>query len=155
MLQRPPRSTRTDKLFPYTTLFRSVHVDGKDVAVRTGNLVYALFPHDTSRATDPQSHIHAVIANLTRLPERFRNPDQVDQKTGEVTSDDGWRAWHNGAMYRASAVLSSMANAILREKLEGLGYKTEVTGKHGAFEVLGPHGDRKNAVKAKSVSVRK
>ena len=121
-----------------------VHVDGKDVAVRTGNLVYALFPHDTSRATDPQSHIHAVIANLTRLPAQFRNPDQVDQKTGKVTSDDGWRAWHNGAMYRASAVLSSMANAILREKLEGLGYKTEVTGKHGAFEVLGPNGERIN-----------
>ena len=121
-----------------------VHVDGKDVAVRTGNLVYALFPHDTSRATDPQSHIHAVIANLTRLPAQFRNPDQVDQKTGEVTSDDGWRAWHNGAMYRASAVLSSVANAILREKLEGLGYKTEVTGKHGAFEVLGPNGERIN-----------
>lgn len=121
-----------------------VHVEGKDIAVRTGNLVYALFPHDTSRATDPQSHIHAVIANLTRLPERFRNPDQVDQKTGEVTSDDGWRAWHNGAMYRASAVLSSMANAILREKLEGLGYKTEVTGKHGAFDVLGPNGERIN-----------
>src|SRR3546814_2658442 len=38
-----------------------VHVDGKDVAVRTGNLVYALFPHDTSRATAPQSHIHAVL----------------------------------------------------------------------------------------------
>ncbi len=121
-----------------------VHVDGKDVAVRTGNLVYALFPHDTSRATDPQSHIHAVIANLTRLPAQYRNPDQVDQKTGEVKSDDGWRAWHNGTMYRASAVLSSMANAILREKLEGLGYKTEVTGKHGAFEVLGPNGERIN-----------
>src|SRR3546814_7885586 len=25
MLRRPPRSTRTDTLFPYTTLFRSVH----------------------------------------------------------------------------------------------------------------------------------
>lgn len=121
-----------------------VYIGGKDVAVRTGNLVYALFPHDTSRATDPQSHIHAVIANLTRLPEQFRNPDRVDPKTGEITSDDGWRAWHNGAMYKASAVLSSMANAILREKLEGLGYKTEITGKHGAFEVLGPNGERIN-----------
>ena len=39
--------------------------------VRTGNLVYALFPHDTSRAGDPQSHIHAVIANMTRLPEQY------------------------------------------------------------------------------------
>src|SRR3546814_12680341 len=27
MIRRPPRSTRTDTLFPYTTLFRSVHVD--------------------------------------------------------------------------------------------------------------------------------
>src|SRR3546814_19402853 len=26
MLRRPPRSTRTDTLFPYTTLFRSKHV---------------------------------------------------------------------------------------------------------------------------------
>src|SRR3546814_4530315 len=25
MIRRPPRSTRTDPLFPYTTLFRSVH----------------------------------------------------------------------------------------------------------------------------------
>src|SRR3546814_20702029 len=25
MLRRPPRSTRTDTLFPYTTLFRSIH----------------------------------------------------------------------------------------------------------------------------------
>src|SRR3546814_6139293 len=28
MIRRPPRSTRTDTLFPYTTLFRSVDVDG-------------------------------------------------------------------------------------------------------------------------------
>src|SRR3546814_3061628 len=26
MILRPPRSTRTDTLFPYTTLFRSLHV---------------------------------------------------------------------------------------------------------------------------------
>src|SRR3546814_17334955 len=26
MVRRPPRSTRTDTLFPYTTLFRSKHV---------------------------------------------------------------------------------------------------------------------------------
>src|SRR3546814_19652741 len=28
MIRRPPRSTRTDTLFPYTTLFRSTVVDG-------------------------------------------------------------------------------------------------------------------------------
>src|SRR3546814_14696316 len=27
MIRRPPRSTRTDTLFPYTTLFRSLHHD--------------------------------------------------------------------------------------------------------------------------------
>src|SRR3546814_3344196 len=27
MIRRPPRSTRTDTLFPYTTLFRSVRAD--------------------------------------------------------------------------------------------------------------------------------
>src|SRR3546814_14582808 len=27
MIRRPPRSTRTDTLFPYTTLFRSVEAD--------------------------------------------------------------------------------------------------------------------------------
>src|SRR3546814_9792797 len=33
MIRRPPRSTRTDTLFPYTTLFRSLHK-----AVRCANL---------------------------------------------------------------------------------------------------------------------
>src|SRR3546814_5460839 len=28
MIRRPPRSTRTDTLFPYTTLFRSVYQNG-------------------------------------------------------------------------------------------------------------------------------
>src|SRR3546814_7401092 len=31
MIRRPPRSTRTDTLFPYTTLFRST-INGTDVA---------------------------------------------------------------------------------------------------------------------------
>src|SRR3546814_15533068 len=30
MLRRPPRSTRTDTLFPYTTLFRSEDAEGGD-----------------------------------------------------------------------------------------------------------------------------
>src|SRR3546814_973373 len=33
MIRRPPRSTRTDTLFPYTTLFRSPSLDG-DCMVR-------------------------------------------------------------------------------------------------------------------------
>src|SRR3546814_1335952 len=33
MIRRPPRSTRTDTLFPYTTLFRSSRDDRTEVAV--------------------------------------------------------------------------------------------------------------------------
>src|SRR3546814_7837790 len=42
MIRRPPRSTRTDTLFPYTTLFRS-HLVGKIIPNR----------RDISRATIP------------------------------------------------------------------------------------------------------
>src|SRR3546814_3198175 len=33
MIRRPPRSTRTDTLFPYTTLFRSDSIDGRSVVI--------------------------------------------------------------------------------------------------------------------------
>src|SRR3546814_13827985 len=32
MIRRPPRSTRTDTLFPYTTLFRSLAEGGQDLS---------------------------------------------------------------------------------------------------------------------------
>src|SRR3546814_13357866 len=43
MIRRPPRSTRTDTLFPYTTLFRSAHVTVRQAqkntdAVKQGRL---------------------------------------------------------------------------------------------------------------------
>src|SRR3546814_4195093 len=34
MIRRPPRSTRTDTLFPYTTLFRSIDADRGGEAAR-------------------------------------------------------------------------------------------------------------------------
>src|SRR3546814_20127689 len=34
MIRRPPRSTRTDTLFPYTTLFRSIHKVGRQMRQR-------------------------------------------------------------------------------------------------------------------------
>src|SRR3546814_14276599 len=37
MIRRPPRSTRTDTLFPYTTLFRSHRMMEADWIVRIGN----------------------------------------------------------------------------------------------------------------------
>src|SRR3546814_5311235 len=38
MIRRPPRSTRTDTLFPYTTLFRSLG-DAPEIAARGGRPV--------------------------------------------------------------------------------------------------------------------
>src|SRR3546814_7273035 len=40
MIRRPPRYTRTDTLFPYTTLFRSIQA-GRDLAI--AGLVYLAF----------------------------------------------------------------------------------------------------------------
>src|SRR3546814_18934645 len=49
MIRRPPRSTRTDPLFPYTTLFRSCvgRVRGGDRVARAGEVV-----RDARRAED-------------------------------------------------------------------------------------------------------
>src|SRR3546814_19914471 len=35
MIRRPPRSTRTDTLFPYTTLFRSEHSSVEGLEIRS------------------------------------------------------------------------------------------------------------------------
>src|SRR3546814_3458474 len=40
MILRPPRSTRTDTLFPYTTLFRSDRVDALSMIVHRSNARY-------------------------------------------------------------------------------------------------------------------
>src|SRR3546814_1460288 len=37
MIRRPPRSTRTDTLFPYTTLFRSLNGKLPDTFLKTAN----------------------------------------------------------------------------------------------------------------------
>src|SRR3546814_20227776 len=41
MIRRPPRSTRTDTLFPYTTLFRSFHVADRDAELLTHDRIRA------------------------------------------------------------------------------------------------------------------
>src|SRR3546814_3003222 len=41
MIRRPPRSTRTDTLFPYTTLFRSGYQSGKSAGFHAATHVIA------------------------------------------------------------------------------------------------------------------
>src|SRR3546814_4697342 len=50
MIRRPPRSTRTDTLFPYTTLFRSDGVAGDAQALSLGG-------HAESQATNGDSTV--------------------------------------------------------------------------------------------------
>src|SRR3546814_3672253 len=49
MIRRPPRSTRTDTLFPYTTLFRSRMKRRMSAAERTGVISMAGFMSDFFR----------------------------------------------------------------------------------------------------------
>src|SRR3546814_18218112 len=42
MIRRPPRSTLTDTLFPYTTLFRSLGYHSVSARLRTGNAANGL-----------------------------------------------------------------------------------------------------------------
>src|SRR3546814_2855885 len=56
MIRRPPRSTRTDTLFPYTTLFRSPHHRaGPGLSVGQRRDAYADVPSDRG-AGDRQGH---------------------------------------------------------------------------------------------------
>src|SRR3546814_13679786 len=45
MIRRPPRSTRTDTLFPYTTLFRSGDVFGNGMLLSKSIRLVAAFDH--------------------------------------------------------------------------------------------------------------
>src|SRR3546814_9055249 len=49
MIRRPPRSTRTDTLFPYTTLFRSSAAPGVTVFESAGAAIRAM-DHDQGSA---------------------------------------------------------------------------------------------------------
>src|SRR3546814_16586866 len=57
MIRRPPRSTRTDTLFPYTTLFRSL-----DVANR--------LPEGSIHGHETSIHWHGILlpANMDGMP---------------------------------------------------------------------------------------
>ncbi len=87
--------------------------------VRTGNLLYAMFQHDTSRKLDPQSHIHVVVAAMSQ------------------DKDGKWKALFNPELWKNNSVIGSAYHAYLRQGLEKAGYQTEITGKHGQFEIRG------------------
>src|SRR3546814_18930009 len=78
MIRRPPRSTRTDTLFPYTTLFRSADLD------RRGVRGLGAVPADHARQYD--------VAKPARYPrpDRGRTADGPAAGDDRRRDDDGW-----------------------------------------------------------------
>src|SRR3546814_14866661 len=75
MMRRPPRSTRTDTLFPYTTLFRSrarerrvEHIDiGHHLACRPHRVGGVVMPIDAKRIEeDARPRLHQEFDDLAR-----------------------------------------------------------------------------------------
>src|SRR3546814_15510664 len=91
MLRRPPRSTRTDTLFPYTTLFRSgqgrfhcaVHwaVCGHAPGSRDGKRVRVFFAPPVQRARPRAAAVAVTAAATARLL-----PGGADRKSTRLNS---------------------------------------------------------------------
>src|SRR3546814_15114431 len=63
MIRRPPRSTRTDTLFPYTTLFRSSFFVAIEVALIVRRRLRQLCrrPHRHSRSEEHTSELQSLM----------------------------------------------------------------------------------------------
>src|SRR3546814_4676028 len=98
MIPRPPRSNRTDTLFPYTTLFRSVSICRKQVAPmtdeadkprrgRTGKRMMYLNPLPSSEPTQDGSDRTAVVAEFAKRVQRRMIMKSWNQRSEEHTSE--------------------------------------------------------------------
>src|SRR3546814_12592987 len=84
MIRRPPRSTRTDTLFPYTTLFRS---DRYRPALVSDHLSWSgvgeVFVHDLLPAPLTGEALARFAANIEIVQEALR---QTDRKSTRLNS---------------------------------------------------------------------
>src|SRR3546814_3851409 len=85
MIRRPPRSTRTDTLFPYTTLFRSLgHLLARQVGDRIGRRDLHLLVDrggvDVERAAEDEGEAKDVV-DLVRIirPPRRRSEEHTSE----------------------------------------------------------------------------
>src|SRR3546814_6019125 len=78
MIRRPPRSTRTDTLFPYTTLFRSAGLSGglynqyqRMAKLQSTNTQYRqtldTLQHDSSALKDAQEKLQYALKDLKQM----------------------------------------------------------------------------------------
>src|SRR3546814_7323284 len=84
MIRRPPRSTRTDTLFPYTTLFRSGSDTGWQWQRRRWPMPDAIAPR---RREYRAAAAPAATAVTTELPAAASAPpDRSEEHTSELQS---------------------------------------------------------------------
>src|SRR3546814_13325678 len=87
MIRRPPRSTRTDTLFPYTPLFRSgrSHADGANMLAAAlgprGTVIWRAFVYS---ADDDSDRAQQAYAEFVPLDGRFADTVIVQVKHGPV-----------------------------------------------------------------------
>lgn len=101
-----------------------VMTDGVSETKLTGNLVVALFNHDTSRDLDPQLHTHAVVANVT----------QHDGKWQTLSSDTVGKTGFIENVYAIQVAGGQIYRHTLQQDVEAMGYKTKTVGPHGMWE---------------------
>ncbi len=85
----------------------------------TGNLVAAVFRHDTSRALDPHLHSHCIVFNATQ--------DAVEGQ---------WKALQNHDMLVAQGFIKNVYYHELARSLRGFGYEIENHAR-GDFQIKG------------------
>src|SRR3546814_2526484 len=80
MIRRPPRSTRTDTLFPYTTLFRS------SVATRPRHFAFLGVPSSAHcrSTTWPRIYARGLPIGSKAMP--TRSPHRSEEHTSELQS---------------------------------------------------------------------
>src|SRR3546814_10545141 len=71
MIRRPPRSTRTDTLCPYTTLFRSITIGGQGLTI----------------ASDEGLTDAGLKIRTLRLPDVFQDHDKPEAQYAEAHLD--------------------------------------------------------------------
>src|SRR3546814_20440575 len=76
MIPRPPRSTRTDTLFPYTTLFRSRHRHLRPAAVRDHHAA----PRRGDRRAARRRRLHPRLAGRCGPPRPHLQPPAVQPR---------------------------------------------------------------------------
>src|SRR3546814_13100832 len=86
MIRRPPRSTRTDTLFPYTTLFRSVYAASaaQDGATEAGK------EFDEARFENAMRAVVGEVAEVggSRVTVPWGVPAEVFEDRAEVLASD-------------------------------------------------------------------